>query len=456
MFAAVVLVAVAPGCTRVNPQFCEAATDCGDGYTCDLLARECRFDGRDGGDGTGCTSSALCPDDSPICSPDRVCIACGDSSECADRNPDEPLCSSAGACVECLSNADCTELTAAFCDTDSGTCRGCLDNAECPSEVCGRDLGTCADAAGILYVDNDLGANSDTCGGQSAPCASIGGAMGALPKVGPGRRTIRVRPGAGGYAGALTLDAISVVIVGGGATVSPIVTDSAGITVSGGANVTIEGLTITGASGTGDGVFCTGDGSIVRLTGVVVEQNAGQGVDVEAPCTLRMSRSMVRNNLGGGVRTAGDVFDLANSAIVDNGDAASPIGGLALTSSATSATQRVELCTIAGNRRGGGAGGVTCAGPITIGSSILWGNDNAEASAACSFVYSTVEGGASGEGNLESDPMFVGAGDYHLSAGSPCIDAGDPAAAAGIDIDGQDRPIGGRVDMGADETGGAP
>lgn len=29
-------------------------------------------------------------------------------------------------------------------------------------------------------------------------------------------------------------------------------------------------------------------------------------------------------------------------------------------------------------------------------------------------------------GNIYSDPMFVGGGDYHLQYGSPCIDAGDP------------------------------
>ncbi len=48
-----------------------------------------------------------------------------------------------------------------------------------------------------------------------------------------------------------------------------------------------------------------------------------------------------------------------------------------------------------------------------------------------------------GEGCLSLDPLFVDAmsGDYHLAAGSPCIDAGDP--------DSPNDPDGSRADMGA-------
>ena len=51
-----------------------------------------------------------------------------------------------------------------------------------------------------------------------------------------------------------------------------------------------------------------------------------------------------------------------------------------------------------------------------------------------------------------SDDYWVD-GDYHLSASSPCIDAGDPASTLTEDIEGKPRPwpAGGRVDMGAYE-----
>jgi hypothetical protein len=47
-------------------------------------------------------------------------------------------------------------------------------------------------------------------------------------------------------------------------------------------------------------------------------------------------------------------------------------------------------------------------------------------------------------------------GDYHLTAGSPCIDAGDPNLTAHwgpYDIDGQWRPVPALADIGCDELG---
>jgi hypothetical protein len=56
-----------------------------------------------------------------------------------------------------------------------------------------------------------------------------------------------------------------------------------------------------------------------------------------------------------------------------------------------------------------------------------------------------------------TDPLLVAAAksDFHLSANSPAINAGDPSFVPGIgelDIDGQERVAGGRVDIGADEV----
>ena len=61
-----------------------------------------------------------------------------------------------------------------------------------------------------------------------------------------------------------------------------------------------------------------------------------------------------------------------------------------------------------------------------------------------------------GPGLLNIDPLFVNAmtGDYHLSAGSPCIDAGDPSYVAlpgETDIDGEARVQGAAIDLGSDE-----
>jgi len=55
-----------------------------------------------------------------------------------------------------------------------------------------------------------------------------------------------------------------------------------------------------------------------------------------------------------------------------------------------------------------------------------------------------------GDGNIERDPLFVGEGDFHLTADSPCIDAGIDVGVY-TDIDGDVRPYGAGFDIGADE-----
>ena len=76
-------------------------------------------------------------------------------------------------------------------------------------------------------------------------------------------------------------------------------------------------------------------------------------------------------------------------------------------------------------------------------------------------TYSDVQGGVSGAGNINADPLFVNAaaGDFHFAAASPCINAGTAAALpSGVtlpltDFDGKPRVIGSAPDMGPYEFG---
>ena len=56
---------------------------------------------------------------------------------------------------------------------------------------------------------------------------------------------------------------------------------------------------------------------------------------------------------------------------------------------------------------------------------------------------------------LNTDPLFVGGGDYHIQSGSPVIDQASATYAPAEDIDGDARPQGAGDDMGADENTGS-
>ena len=127
-------------------------------------------------------------------------------------------------------------------------------------------------------------------------------------------------------------------------------------------------------------------------------------------------------------------------------------------------------CTFSGNSAVAGGAMYNREGWATATNCILWGDVGGEivdaAGSDAIVIYSDVQGGWPGPGNIDADPMFVDPdnGDYRLSPGSPCIDAGDNSAVPkGIrrDLDGNPRIVVGSsliylgaapiVDMGAYE-----
>jgi hypothetical protein len=138
---------------------------------------------------------------------------------------------------------------------------------------------------------------------------------------------------------------------------------------------------------------------------------------------------------------------------------------------------RVQGNTIADNSADEEGGGLwECAG--TIANCIIWGNtasDGEQLYDSNAPTYCCIQDWAGGEGNIDLDPQFFDSdgpddnpatyedNDYRLSAGSPCIDAGDNSALdkpPGFDLDGNLRVAFGEhsftVDMGAYEYNSVP
>ncbi len=126
---------------------------------------------------------------------------------------------------------------------------------------------------------------------------------------------------------------------------------------------------------------------------------------------------------GGGIYTSSPL-NVSNCVFTGNA-ASSNGGGIYINSVAPAITN----CTFTDNTGSGGAIYNRTSSNPTITNCILWGDTSPEirnhGNSSPVVTYSDVQGGYTGTGNINSDPSFVGGGDYSLSNDSPCIDAGD-------------------------------
>ena len=132
---------------------------------------------------------------------------------------------------------------------------------------------------------------------------------------------------------------------------------------------------------------------------------------------------------GGGVY---DATGLKNCTIMNN--SAAYFGGVYLNGLSISPYSYAYNCLIYFN---------------TAGTNANYGPTNLFADHCCTFPMPT-----GGVGNITNNPALVDAfgGDFHLQAGSPCINSGGNSIMTNaIDYDGQPRIVGGTVDIGAYE-----
>ncbi|MCU7549933.1 T9SS type A sorting domain-containing protein [Chitinophagaceae bacterium LB-8] len=153
---------------------------------------------------------------------------------------------------------------------------------------------------------------------------------------------------------------------------------------------------------------------------------------------------------GGGMYNYNSSPILTNCSFVGN-NAAYDGGGMYNSSSSPVLTN----CSFWGNSVEFDGGGMYNSGSSpTLTNCILWENINGQIFGNAVVTYSIVQGGFTGTGNLDQDPLFVDAtnGDLHLQAGSPAIDAGLTSAnTTTVDLEGKPRVVNGIIDMGAYE-----
>ncbi len=410
--------------TCVAPMGCQGPQDCAGTVTPYCVMNVCRqCDGQ-----MGCTAAA------PLCGTDNICGTCAQEQDCAPyAAAGTPHCGSSGACVQCRDSTDCGDPSSPICDTS--VCRGCQMDSECSSNACDRSTGACVAEDTIIYL-SPSGASAGTCT-KAMPCNTF--ALG-IAQVGGLRHVIKAEPGS--YSGQIALNNITVTIYGDGATATAL--GQVIVVVGDGSDVTIDGLEITGAGGGTTppaGVVCTGVSS----------------------AKLRLHRTLIDNDAGGGVKLNNCEFELVNNFIVGNGGLTSPFGGVLIQSPPSVGLHTMDFNTIAGNTASAGlVTGVHCdtvTTALTFDSNVVFANLVSNGGKQvdtqnCNYIYSDISDSVNGTGNTTADPVFIDAahGNYHLGAGSPAIDAADPASTLGVDFDGDKRPKGSRRDIGADEA----
>ena len=242
------------------------------------------------------------------------------------------------------------------------------------------------------------------------------------------------------------------------------------VTFAGGEGRTsvLDGFTITnGSSHSGGGIRCLDSSPSIRRC--VVRGNTasiGGGIYGQGSNSLLENCTVSGNSAtdGGGMH-----FQVNSSPSIVNctisGNRATSLGGgifchlwsdLAIVS-----------CTVSGNMASEGGGLITSSAPRVV-NSIFWGNAAAGSgqqilslSAPLSVSHSDVQGGWTGEGNIDAAPLFLdprnasaaptAGGNYLIAAGSPCIDAGADTGGSSYDITGDPRPQGAGWDIGSDE-----
>jgi len=192
---------------------------------------------------------------------------------------------------------------------------------------------------------------------------------------------------------------------------------------------------------------------------------AREGAQLEVTDCVLIDNGWVKATFGGAIVSTGLGTHVIARRCVIARNRAWACGGATLCD--YDGTLLLEQCTVFGNMSNDffgwqGGVGMANAGKVWVSHSIVWGNQGQQiapfggpysAGTAAYVDFSDVEDGFTGVGNINADPLFLDAAnyDFHLLAGSPCIDAGDPGFA--FDCDGTLADLGAELPLCLDCNG---
>ncbi len=385
----------------------------------------------------GCVGDADCTDPLlPFCDPSGECVTCEGLSDpdgaCAELDAQAPVCAG-GVCVQCTTDRQgvCSGQTPVCVATNE--CAACTEHHECPDSAChldGMNQGACFEPTEVTMVANAAE--------LAAAVSNIGDGRGVIVLQGPTSYSESVN--IAGDAEVAILGPSSAVLSGTSGLPIP------SLNVGGNAIVYLAGPSV--ANGDFNGVACSG--TSMWLDDSAVRNNVQLGMDVSGDCALRLRRTVVASNLGGGIDIAGGELTMRNSVVGRNGDdLTSSIGGLRLDGTATAITYSAAVGNEATNAN---RGSLFCLGGESgsIRNSILVGSgDSITGCDSLTFESNAVDGTALGGSNDNVGTVMagwfidLGINDYHLTTvgeaefvGIASWQKGDPMT----DIDGDPIP----------------
>lgn len=426
-----------------EPSVC--VTSCGDG----IPAGQEECDDGGSSDGDGCDAQCAvetgwtCEWQPSECSP-----ICGDGMLVGDEDCDDANETSGDGCsMFCATEPDFR------CTGEPSVCtHACESDSDCDF-ICDEPEGFCVHPSEILFVR--CGGSCPGSGTTANPYCHLQDGVDASTDG----QFIYVYPSVCNEE--ITISGVDLTVVGGEDTIIGSATCPTVLIQS--AQVELRSIHVRGAGAyetvQGGGVRVESNGSLRFIRSISAPSDCVGVACLDSRCDIH--QSVVGLNKGGGIQIQDSDYVVMNSFLPRNGDDDTEWGSVLIDAPSSTVAYFYNNTVVGGlcQDEAGRVGGVYCVSQAAIVNSILWTNRRLEVLGSCNVRYSTIQqpGFQDVDGNSEEPPMFedIQNGDFHLTAGSPCIDAGDPAGAPpapAVDYDGEARPQGLGVDMGADEA----